>query len=252
MICVICVQVKWWRGSAVVRESTPGKLELSSQATPIRRRSNRAASSRACTLTTKRRARERHRTYKSNGEKSSTRNISVRPGLWRNAPGLVRYKCMTPVVAGSFVAGLKSGKGSYQYPNGDWYKGEWFQGKKHGQGTYFVKQGNCYFIGQWSEGSFVAGDWKLKDGSFYRGHFVDGRPAAGPAVYTFRNGNVQYGEWIAKKRELAEGEEEEEVPEGQGLLPTNCEPVHALRVRRSCRLIPSGCDCVQHLSQNLP
>ena len=119
------------------------------------------------------------------------------------------------LLAGSFVAGLKSGRGSYQYPNGDWYKGEWFQGKKHGQGTYFVKQGDCHFIGEWSEGSFVAGDWKLKDGSFYRGHFVDGRPAAGSAVYTFRNGNVQYGEWIAKKRELAEGEEEE-VPEGEG------------------------------------
>lgn len=141
------------------------------------------------------------------------------------------------LLAGSFVAGLKSGRGSYQYPNGDWYKGEWFQGKKHGQGTYFVKQGDCHFIGEWSEGSFVAGDWKLKDGSFYRGHFVDGRPAAGPAVYTFRNGNVQYGEWIAKKRELAEGEEEE-VPEGEG----SCAHENSARVlqRSSFHLLASA------------
>jgi hypothetical protein len=40
------------------------------------------------------------------------------------------------------------------HTNGDRYEGQWKDGKRHGQGTYFYASGGQK-AGQWSEGKFV-------------------------------------------------------------------------------------------------
>lgn len=36
------------------------------------------------------------------------------------------------------------GYGTYTWPSGDRYDGEWFQGKKHGKGSDFFSNGDKY------------------------------------------------------------------------------------------------------------
>ena len=40
------------------------------------------------------------------------------------------------------------GKGTYQYPNGSSYEGEFHNGLKHGEGLFYSKNGN-FFEGKW-------------------------------------------------------------------------------------------------------
>jgi radial spoke head protein 1 len=37
---------------------------------------------------------------------------------------------------GNFLNGKRSGQGKYTYTNGDYYQGEWDNDKKHGQGIF--------------------------------------------------------------------------------------------------------------------
>ncbi len=46
--------------------------------------------------------------------------------------------------AGHWKEGLREGKGTFKYPNGDWYKGDWLGGMKFGTGTYFSFEGSCW------------------------------------------------------------------------------------------------------------
>mmetsp|Transcript_69725 Transcript_69725/g.185977 ORF Transcript_69725/g.185977 Transcript_69725/m.185977 type:complete len:90 (-) Transcript_69725:326-595(-) len=88
---------------------------------------------------------------------------------------------------------MREGKGTFKYPNGDWYKGDWLGGRKSGTGTYFSFAGSCWYSGTWKDGEFVEGDWKFKDGSSFTGAFKGGKPAPGPGRFRFPNGDQQGG-----------------------------------------------------------
>ena len=45
--------------------------------------------------------------------------------------------------AGTWDQDTRSGEGQYTYANGDIYKGQWSENKKHGVGTYFFKETMC-------------------------------------------------------------------------------------------------------------
>ena len=44
-----------------------------------------------------------------------------------------------------------NGQGTYIYPNGEKYVGDWKNGKYHGQGTYTWSDGRKY-VGEWKDG----------------------------------------------------------------------------------------------------
>jgi hypothetical protein len=69
---------------------------------------------------------------------------------------------------GQWKEGLRSGQGTFKYPNGDWYKGSWHEGKKSGRGTYFSHAGACWYMGIFQDGEFIDGEWKFKDSSCYK------------------------------------------------------------------------------------
>jgi hypothetical protein len=49
-------------------------------------------------------------------------------------------------ITGQWKEGMREGKGTFKYPNGDWYKGDWLGGKKYGMGTYFSFEGSCWVL----------------------------------------------------------------------------------------------------------
>ena len=45
----------------------------------------------------------------------------------------------------------KSGKGIYYFKNGDFFKGEWKNGKKNGKGVFYYKDKNLEEEGFWED-----------------------------------------------------------------------------------------------------
>ena len=50
------------------------------------------------------------------------------------------------------------GDGKYIYKNGNFYIGEWKEGKKHGKGIKFDKDGNVILKGKFNNGDFIDSD----------------------------------------------------------------------------------------------
>ena len=112
---------------------------------------------------------------------------------------------------GQFSEGERHGQGSYMYPNGDVYSGEWVQGRKEGPGTYLFKESDSSFRGIWKNGDIISGDWVHKDGTTWNGTFANGRPC-GYGSFTFKNGNVQTGEYIEQKNDADPEDEFATIP----------------------------------------
>ena len=72
-----------------------------------------------------------------------------------------------------------TGQGTYTYPSGDKYVGEWKDGKSHGQGTY----------------TFGKGEW---EGNKYVGEWMNGMNH-GQGTYTWADGRKYVGEWTNDK-----------------------------------------------------
>lgn len=77
---------------------------------------------------------------------------------------------------GTFLGGLKHGKGSQTYPEGTRYTGEFAKGFEHGQGTktYNEKEGQSSFTGRFRFGRKDGpGTMTRADGSTEKGNFLD-------------------------------------------------------------------------------
>lgn len=125
---------------------------------------------------------------------------------------------------GEYANGLRSGSGTYRYPTGSVYEGEWKDDKKEGRGTSSVADGNVY-VGEYKngvreghgtyyyeDGHVYIGEWKedkreghgtltYADGAVYIGQFKKS-VREGQGTYTAASGNVYIGEW---KNDKAEG-----------------------------------------------
>ena len=95
-----------------------------------------------------------------------------------------------------------NGQGTYIYPNGEKYVGNWTNGKYHGHGIYSWSNGNKY-VGEWKGGNlngqgtytFGKGDF---EGDKYEGEYKGGIPN-GQGTYTSSNGEKYEGEWKDEK-----------------------------------------------------
>lgn len=109
-----------------------------------------------------------------------------------------------------------NGKGTYIFPSGARYTGDFVKGQPHGSGTCHFTNGDVY-KGEWfrnvrqGEGSF----WKL-DGSVYEGGFRHNRPH-GRGTLTFPDGAVFVSEWASGE---SVGEGLMTSPEGKQLSGT--------------------------------
>ena len=89
-------------------------------------------------------------------------------------------------------------QGTYTWPTGDKYVGEWKDGKRTGQGTYIFANGDKY-VGEWKDNNFNGkgthtygdGPWK---GDKYVGEWKDGK-IDGEGTYTYANGGKYVGEF---------------------------------------------------------
>ena len=87
-----------------------------------------------------------------------------------------------------------NGKGTFKWPNGDQYNGEWKNEKPHGLGTFKWVDGTKY-IGDWEFGlQNGQGTVTWTNGDKYIGGRKNGQ-ADGQGTFIYANGTTQSGEW---------------------------------------------------------
>ena len=125
-------------------------------------------------------------------------------GYWENDEPNGKGTFIFPggyVYYGDFVAGNKHGKGKMYILEGvnwDWYDGDWKEGRKTGEGTQSGMDENGLV---WTyAGEFVNDDWNgigeltWSNGNIYIGEFLEGMMHGhGKLVYT--DGKVEEGLW---------------------------------------------------------
>lgn len=88
----------------------------------------------------------------------------------------------------------KNGKGTYVYPSGAKYNGNFKNGKIHGQGMLIFSNGNRY-VGQWkNQYRHGKGKMTFANGDVYKGNFYQSK-FTGKGTMTFKAGDKYVGEW---------------------------------------------------------
>ena len=96
------------------------------------------------------------------------------------------------VYKGEFRQGKYHGQGTASYASGDKYVGEWKDGMFHGQGTYTFVTGEKY-VGEFKDDNYNGrGTFTHKDGEKYVGEFKNGK-YAGRGILTMADGKQQEG-----------------------------------------------------------
>ncbi|KAL9187266.1 hypothetical protein ACHAXT_001369 [Thalassiosira profunda] len=91
--------------------------------------------------------------------------------------------------------GLRHGKGKMTYDDdGEWYDGNWENGKREGQGTCRDADGDVY-EGHWKNGLQEGkGKTTYADGDVHEGNYKDGN-WNGRGTYYWKNGEVEVGKY---------------------------------------------------------
>lgn len=78
---------------------------------------------------------------------------------------------LLPLIFTLLVSGTVEAK-KKKYPNGDYYEGEWKNGKPHGNGKMIFSNGSSYY-GTWADGKMLQGSAEIKlydEGQVFRGN----------------------------------------------------------------------------------
>ncbi len=104
-----------------------------------------------------------------------------------------------PFYEGEYLNGKQHGKGNYYYKNGHVYIGDYKDDFRNGEGTFYFINGNKY-VGNWLNNNYHGeGTFYYKNGSKYSGNFVKGK-FEGKGTYYFKSGNKYVGDWLNNKR----------------------------------------------------
>jgi hypothetical protein len=127
---------------------------------------------------------------------------------------------------GEYKDGNEHGQGTYIFRNGDKYVGEFKNNSYHGQGTFTRANGDKH-VGEYRNGhAYGQGMWMFTDGSKYVGDFKDNMQH-GQGTYTYPDGSTYVGEWrygeitgqgkrTFKSGGTYVGESKNGIPHGQG------------------------------------
>lgn len=66
---------------------------------------------------------------------------------------------------------MRNGHGTYIYPNGDSYEGEWSNNLRHGEGTYIFSSSGARYVGTWVNGRREGTGELLFSNYKFKGHF---------------------------------------------------------------------------------
>lgn len=89
---------------------------------------------------------------------------------------------VTGLLAWDNTAKGYTGRGRFDWPNGDIYDGDMLRGLRHGQGKFIWRNGQ-EFVGQWMNGKAIGqGTLKLSNGDVYEGSIEDGVPDGSGAM----------------------------------------------------------------------
>jgi hypothetical protein len=152
--------------------------------------------------------------------------VSVAPAVPVDEPKRELPKILTGEnfrYEGDAVDGRKHGEGTVVLANGDRYTGQWVDDEKHGRGTYSFANGDQY-TGEWDNGRFHGtGTYAFKNGGRYTGPWRYDQKH-GQGVYYHSNGDRWEGSYINNKRHgkgtffEADGEAVEEYWENDKLI----------------------------------
>ncbi len=99
------------------------------------------------------------------------------------------------VYEGDLVDGVKHGKGTFYFNDGDVYTGEFKNGNMEGLGTYLWHDGSLY-TGEFKEGKpFGQGTRIMVNGDIYKGSFINGE-MTGKGTITLENGTEYTGDFV--------------------------------------------------------
>ncbi|MBI1225385.1 MAG: peptidase C14 caspase catalytic subunit p20 [Bacteroidetes bacterium] len=102
--------------------------------------------------------------------------------------------------SGCLTGDCANGYGTYVFPNGNKYMGDFKAGKPNGKGILYCANGNKY-MGDW-EDNYQQGEGKFTyaEGHEYLGQFQRNQ-FHGRGVMSYANGDVYDGNWAANKQE---------------------------------------------------
>mmetsp|Transcript_19640 Transcript_19640/g.36181 ORF Transcript_19640/g.36181 Transcript_19640/m.36181 type:complete len:737 (+) Transcript_19640:5078-7288(+) len=102
---------------------------------------------------------------------------------------------------GDYKAGVRDGYGTIYYENGDSYKGNWVNGEKHGQGSYFYSLTKSTFTGDWDKNmKHGSGALTLANGDTVEGSWVKDSLQASQVTIRYNSGETFEGAMKAGKR----------------------------------------------------
>jgi hypothetical protein len=134
----------------------------------------------------------------------------------------------SPAFAQCVSGNCYEGSGTYKYPNGSVYTGQFAYGKQQGRGVMKYTN-NTEYTGDWQSGQrHGKGKMRFANNNVYEGQFVNGR-MEGQGVMTYANGDRYTGQWLRdmpqgkgtyafKSKERYEGDFKNGSFDGQGAM----------------------------------
>merc|ERR1712224_1121673 len=90
-------------------------------------------------------------------------------------------------------------EGTFSYPNGDVYVGQWRAGKKHGSGSYTFAKDETKLVGEWENGKIANGRWIFPNGTDAP-RDNGSRDFTGQGKAEYKNGDIYDGDFAEGKR----------------------------------------------------
>jgi S1-C subfamily serine protease len=99
------------------------------------------------------------------------------------------------VYIGEFINGLENGVGEYHWHDGDSYYGDFKKGFRTGKGEYYWADGD-YYIGDFINGERTGkGEYYWTDGDYYIGSFINGE-RTGKGEFYWADGDYYIGDFL--------------------------------------------------------